>query len=185
MTSKISFLLLFFGYISFSGLFAQSLHLTAIGQNEGETNILKTLDYQQQFNDLNSLEQETRIIAKKISILGYIESELTVLNKVNDSSFVAVFHLGQQYTKAIIHYDASLDKNLLKIISNTITENYFEIEVPKLEIALKTLNSEISNPGDPFSTLQLTNIKKEKGILYVDLKIEKNRPRTIDRKSVV
>ena len=180
MTSQISFFLLFFGYISFSGLFAQSLHLTAIGQNEGETNILKTLNYQQQFNDFNSLEQETRIIAKNISILGYIESELTVLNKVNDSSFVAVFHLGQQYTKAIIHYDASLDKNLLKIISNTITENYFEIEVLKLEIALKTLNLEISNAGDPFSSLKLTNIKKEKGILYADLKIEKNRPRTID-----
>lgn len=180
MNSKIIFFIFLFGYVSFSGLFAQSLHLTAIGQNEEETNILKTLDYQQRFNGLNALEKEIGSIVESTSRLGYLESEFIALNKVNDASFVAIFQLGRQYRKAIVHYTANFDKNLLKLISNTITKNYFEIELPKLETALETLNTEIANTGDPFSTLQLTNIKKEQGILYADLIIVKNQPRTID-----
>ena len=51
-----------------------------------------------------------------------------------------------------------------------------------MEETLKLLNSEFSNQGDPFSTLQLTNIKKqEDDHLFADLIIsEKLQKRTID-----
>lgn len=180
MTLKIGFFLFFFGWMSSSGLFGQSLHLKAVGSTESETSILETLDYRQIFNDLNSLELETKSIAENVARLGYLESEFVTLNRVNDSSFTAIYHLGKAYVKAIVHYDPNLNKNILKLVSNSITDNYFEIEVHKLEAALETLNSEISNSGDPFSTLQLTNIKKEGGVLYADLKVEKKLQRTID-----
>ena len=180
MTLKIVSFLFVFGWFSSSGLFAQSLHLKALGNNESETKTLETLNYKNTFKDFNSLQQETKSIAETVSRLGYLESEFITLNKANDSSFVATYHLGDQYTKAIIHYKSDFNRNILKLVSTTITDHYFEIEVHKLEAALETLNMEIANTGDPFSTLQLTNIKKEDGILYAELRILENIKRTID-----
>ncbi|MGV8812998.1 MAG: ShlB/FhaC/HecB family hemolysin secretion/activation protein [Gelidibacter sp.] len=180
MALKIWGFFLLFGCLSASGIFAQSLHLKALGSSANDTKILNTLDYQHTFNDFNSLELETKSIAEILSNLGYLESDFLSLNQVNDSSFVANYRLGEQYTKAIIHYDSGFNRNMLKLVANKITDNYFEIEVHKLEVSLETLNTEISNSGDPFATLQLTNIQKKNGILYADLKVAHKRQRTID-----
>ena len=180
ITLKIWGFFFFFGWATPPNLCAQSLHLKALGGSAEETKTLEALDYQHTFNDFNSLELEINSIAKTISHLGYLESELVGLNKITDSSFIATYRLGLQYTKAIIHYGNGFNRNTLKLVSNSITNSHFEIQVPKLEAALKTLNAEISNSGDPFSTLQLTNIKKEDGILYADLKVISKRQRTID-----
>lgn len=179
-TLKIGGLFLLFGCLSTPILFAQSLYLTAVGQTEYETKTLETLDYQHTFNDYNSLLSETKSIAEKIAHLGYLESELITLNNANDSSFVATYVLNQLYTKAIIYYDTHFNRKTLKLVSNTISEDHFEIDVHKLEASLRVLNAAISNSGDPFSTLQLINIRKKAGVLYADLKIVEKQKRTID-----
>ena len=180
MTLKIWGLLFILGCLSSTNLSAQSLHLKALGHTEEETESLQNLDYRHTFNDFNSLQLETKSIAESISHLGYLESELLSLYKVNDSSFVANYLLGKRYTKVIIHYGSDFNRKILKLVSNSISASYFEIEVQKLEASLKILNAEIANSGDPFSTLQLTTIKKENGILHADLEIVEKQQRTID-----
>ncbi|HUH28482.1 BamA/TamA family outer membrane protein [Gelidibacter sp.] len=180
MTLKIISFLFLFGWMSSSSLLAQSLHLKAVGANEIDTSLLNSLDYQQTFNDFNSLETEVNSIANSLTHLGYLESKFVHLDKENDSSFVAKYILGDRYKRARIHFDRDFDPKILKLISNTITDNYFEVEVATLEASLKTLNAEIANSGDPFLTLQLTNIRKEEGVLYADLKIVEHQQRTID-----
>ena len=180
MTLKIWELLFILGCLSSTNLSAQSLHLKALGHTEEETESLQNLDYRHTFNDFNSLQLETKSIAESISHLGYLESELLSLYKVNDSSFVANYLLGKRYTKVIIHYGSDFNRKILKLVSNSISASYFEIEVQKLEASLKILNAEIANSGDPFSTLQLTTIKKENGILHADLEIVEKQQRTID-----
>ncbi|WP_190246286.1 BamA/TamA family outer membrane protein [Gelidibacter gilvus] len=180
MTLKIISFIFLFGWMFSSSLLAQSLHLKAVGANEVDTSLLNSLDYQQTFNDFNSLEIEVNSIANSLTHLGYLESKFVHLNKENDSSFVAKYILGDRYLRARIHFDRSFNPKIIKLISNTITDDYFEVEVNSLEASLKTLNAEIANTGDPFSTLQLTNIKKEEGVLYADLKIVEQQQRTID-----
>ncbi|MGC1630914.1 MAG: hypothetical protein WA749_02260, partial [Gelidibacter sp.] len=180
MTLKIWGFFFLFGCLSASGIFAQSLHLKALGSSINDTEILNALGYQHTFNDYNSLELETKSITEILSKLGYLEIGFLSLNQVNDSLFEANYRLGEQYTKAIIHYDSGFNSNMLKLVSNKITDNFFEIEVHKLEASLETLNTEISNSGDPFAILQLINIQKENGILYADLKVVEKRQRTID-----
>lgn len=169
-----------FGWISSPILYAQSLHLKANGITTDETAILETIDYRQTFNDFNSLQLEVNSLTASLTNMGYLESKFVTLNKVNDSTFVATFRLGTLFTTARIYFDSGFNRKVLKLVSNTITDNYFEIEVNKLEASLKALNAEISNAGDPFSTLQLTNIKKDNAILYADLKIIEKQQRTID-----
>lgn len=180
MTLKIVGFLFFFGWVSSINLAAQSLHLKAAGNTADETEIFETLNYQQAFNDFNSLQLEVDAISKALSQLGYLESEFLTLKKVNDSSFVATYTLGDLYQKARISFGAGLNTKILKIVSNTITDDYFEVDVNKLESSLKALNAEVANMGDPFSTLQLINIQKKEGILYADLKIVEKQLRTID-----
>jgi outer membrane protein assembly factor BamA len=180
MALKIFSFLFFFGWVSPLTLSAQSLHLSAVGETEDETRLLDSLAYKMLFEDFKSLEAEAENIQKTLSHLGYLESEFINLQKDNDSSFIATYKIGTLYKKARIHFNAGLNRKILKLVSNTITENYFEIEVSKLEAALNILNAEISNNGDPFSTLQLINIKKSNSVLYADLKIEEEQQRTID-----
>ena len=180
MTLKIVSLIFLIGWVSSPNLFAQSLHLLAIGTTADETKALKTLDYQQTFNDFNSLQLEVNSLTMSLTNMGYLESEFVTLNKVNDSSYVATYILGTLFTKARIYYDSGFNRKILKLVSHTITDSYFEIEVNTLEASLKALNAEISNTGDPFSTLQLTNIKKDDGILYADLEIIEKQQRAID-----
>ncbi|MBO3098425.1 BamA/TamA family outer membrane protein [Gelidibacter pelagius] len=180
MTLKTTAFIFLVGWLSTSNLLAQSLELKALGANEDATIILDALGYQQRFSDFNSLELEVNSIANSLSHLGYLESEFLDLKKVNDSSFVATYILGKRYTTARIHFDTGFNRKILKLVSNVITENYFEVEINSLEASLKTLNAEIANTGDPFSKLQLTNIRKEAGVLYADLNIVAQLQRTID-----
>ncbi|WP_299397454.1 ShlB/FhaC/HecB family hemolysin secretion/activation protein [uncultured Gelidibacter sp.] len=180
MTLKIFSFFFLFGWFSSPTLLAQTLHLTANGKTEEETNFLEGLNYQNAFSDFNTLNEEVQKIKSNLTQYGYLESQFINLEKTTDSSFVATYHLGVLYKKARIYFDIGLNEKILKSISNTITENYFEVELHKLETSLQNLNTEIANNGDPFSTLQLINIKKENGILVADLKIEDTHKRTID-----
>lgn len=159
---------------------AQSLDLKIVGASANETIIIESLNYQQEFNDYNSLELEITSTANQLSHLGYLESKLLFIKKVDSSSYVASFNLGEHYIKARIYFDKSFNTKILNLVANTITDRYFEIDISALEASLKTLNAEISNTGDPFSTLQLTNIIKENGMLHADLKIVEQQQRTID-----
>ncbi|RAJ20834.1 surface antigen-like protein [Gelidibacter algens] len=180
MALKIFSFLFCFGWVSPLTLSAQSLHLSAVGETEDETRLLDSLAYKMLFEDFKSLEAEAENIQKTLSHLGYLESEFINLQKDNDSSFIATYKIGTLYKKARIHFNAGLNRKILKLVSNTITDNYFEVDVSKLETALDILNAEISNNGDPFSTLQLINIKKSNAILYADLNVEEAQQRTID-----
>lgn len=180
MTLKIIFFIVLFGGLLSSNLVAQSLDLKIVGNSEDETFIIDALDYQQKFNDFNSLELEIASTANILTHLGYLESKLTTTKQVNDSSYVATFLVGERYTKARIHFDVDFNTKILKLVSNTITDRYFEIDITAVESSLQTLNTEISNTGDPFSTLQLINITKENGVLHANLKIVEQQHRTID-----
>lgn len=180
MTLKTFFFLVFIGWISSSNLMAQSLALKAVGTTDDETTVLEALEYQQKFDDFNSLQLEVNSIANSLSHLGYLESKLLDLKKTSDSSFVATYFLGGHYTMARIYFDPDFNTKILKLVSNSIAERYFEVDINTLEASLQTLNAEIANTGDPFSTLRLTNIKKEGGVLLADLKIVSQHPRTID-----
>lgn len=180
MTLKICFLLFFFGWLSFANVMGQTLHLQMASNNESENIILKSFAYQKSFSDYNSLEQEIQNFHKSLTRHGYLESELLNLEKPTDSSYVAFFKIGRLYTKVRIYYNAEFNPKQLKLMATNITDTYFEVEVTKLETSLKLLNEELSNSGDPFSTLQLKNIKTDDGTLTAHLKIENTKERRID-----
>lgn len=182
MPSKTVLFILFLGWMFHTNLYSQTLYLSAEGASEKATNVIDSLYYKNTFKDFASLQEEANNIKTKLIKLGYIENELIGLNKQNDSTYRASYNLKHQYKTIRIYFDTSINRNILKLISTNIKDNYVDIDITKLEETLKTLNSELSNQGDPFSILQLTNIKKQNNEnLYSNLIISESlQKRTID-----
>lgn len=181
MPVKFLYILLLFGWTIPTNLYGQSLYLTIKGNSDTETKTIDSLSYQKTFENYLNLENEVHKFKKKLLKTGYIESELIHLKKQNDSTYTALFHLNQYYETVRIYFDTSLNRNNLKLIPATVSDTYFDIKMEQLEHALSTLNAEISNQGDPFSTLQLTDIKKSNdGLLYAHMVIVEKNQRTID-----
>ena len=182
MPSKKVAILLFLGWMFQMNMYSQSLYLLAEGTSEKETQIIDSLYYQKTFEDFVSLQEEVNLIKNKLTNSGYIENELLSLKKQNDSSFLASYRLKQKYKTIRLYFDNSINRKILKLVSTDIKENYVDIKVEALEATLKLLNSEFSNQGDPFSTIQLTNIiKQNDDNLFADLIISESfQKRTID-----
>ncbi len=165
-----------------ANLFSQSLYLSAIGDNENETAVIDSLLYRKTFNDYQSLLQEVDTLKARLNTIGYIESELKSFNKSNDSTFTAQFSLNNKYDYIHIYYKDVIDKKLLSLISNSVTDDYFEVNISNLEASLNILNTEISNQGDPFSFLQLDEIsKKDTSTLSANLVLSSKSQRFIDK----
>lgn len=165
-----------------ANLYSQSLYLSAEGSTEKESRVIDSLYYQKTFKDFLSLQEEVEFIKDRLTNLGYIENELLGLKKLNDSSYSASFTLKKRYKWIRLYFDNSINRKILKLASTNLQENYVEIDIEKLEATLKLLNSEFSNQGDPFSTLQLQNIRKRnENALYADLMLSVNlQKRVID-----
>ncbi|GAA0747389.1 POTRA domain-containing protein [Gaetbulibacter jejuensis] len=165
-----------------ANLFSQSLYLSAIGDNENETAVIDSLLYRKTFNDYQSLLQEVDTLKARLNTIGYVESELKSFNKSNDSTYTAQFSLNNKYDYIHIYYKDVIDKKLLSLISNSVTDDYFEVNISNLEASLNILNTEISNQGDPFSFLQLDEIsKKDTSTLSANLVLSSKSQRFIDK----
>lgn len=164
-----------------SSLYSQSLHLLAIGNTQNETRIIDSLNYKKSFPDYSSLQNELAFIKKQLHTIGYIEKEQVAFKKQNDSTYLVQFNLNKHYKTITIYYFGIIDKNILKLVSDEVTDQHFRVSIDKLERTLQLLNSEISNQGDPFSAVQLNNIiKKENNSLSADLLISNQIKREID-----
>jgi len=118
----------------------------------------------------------------KLQRIGYIESELKKIKKINDSVYESSFNLKQKFYTIYIYYDKNLiSRDLIKRYSLDYTDTYFTLTIPEIESTLQRLNSEITNQGLPFSTFKIEGIeKKDTFNLQGELLIDNNSERTVD-----
>lgn len=156
---RIVYLLLII-YLVFSNKgICQNFQLQINGENEKETTILDSISYNKNHIDYNSIKTEIDSLHKRLFTYGYIESSLHEKTKINDSSYLAVFHLKNKYKDIHIYYEEDLiPKSILQKVSNQVFEDYFILAFQNIEKALYAINEEIGNLGFPFSEIQLQNI---------------------------
>lgn len=159
-----SLLLLLIIYIGFSSeLNGQNLQLKITGSSETETTIIDSLKYSKFHKDFQSIEQEVNNLKKRIESLGYIENNQNPITRLNDTLFKTVLLLGQQYNSIMIQYNSELvDRNLIELISQEVTDSSFVLPFPDIENALKRLNLKIAENGYPFNEIKLSEIRKRK-----------------------
>lgn len=182
MLKPFRFILTILLLIFVNPLTGQSINLEIVGESDLKTAVIDSLDYQKRFNNYIALKAEVNILKKKLTRLGYIDTTIESLSKKNNTVYRAELFLCKKVNHIRIYYDANFNAELLNFINHIKGENFFELDILKLEGSLNQLNSATAEQGDPFSTLQLVNIAKLNfDFISADLKIVTNQKRRIDK----
>jgi len=156
------YIIFLFLTISFSAseLIAQNLNLKTTGATDYETEIIENFNYKKKHIDLKSILNEVDLLQEKIIKAGYIESEYSSEEKINDSVFKIEFKLKNKYDNIIISYNSSdINKKIINSISKNNSEGIFTVPFIKIEQVLEFINTQLINNGYPFTKTKLTNIK--------------------------
>ncbi|MBD0834318.1 hypothetical protein ICJ84_02595 [Aestuariibaculum suncheonense] len=139
---------------------SQNLHLTITGSSEKETTTIDSLNYIKTHPNFLSVKKEIDSLQNQLYKLGYIENKYEDILKLNDSTFSTIFNLKTQYKSIYLNYkDTTIDSEILKSLSKTITPEYFKIEFSNIEQTLNYINTKQVEKGFPFAQLQLSNIR--------------------------
>ena len=152
-------------------LVGQNLSLKIYGNDAFEDRVIDSIGYQKIHNNYNSLSLETNAIQKRLFSLGYIENNLSEIEKVNDTAFTVKMNLKKKYDTIYIYYSKNdINPEVLNTISKDVNSDYFKIHINTVERTLQYINNALSKKGYPFSKLKLSNISiNNKGALKATL----------------
>jgi len=137
----------------------QTLNLKINGKDSIENKIIDSIKYVKNHKDYESVTKEVTLFKTKLNTYGYIESDISPINRLNDSSLQVNINLNRKFkTINIFYIDSLVPKKIIQLVSNKIFDTYFSIPIQDTEEALNTINLKLSELGDPFSTLRLSNI---------------------------
>lgn len=182
MKKQLLFVLLNLVFVSGHFCIGQSLSLMISGESEIATEKIDSIGYIKQFEDYKNLKAEVNSLKTKLIKKGFIDTKIKAITKQNDSTYNASLYIGEKINTIRIYFDNIFNTKLLNATNIKIEDDYFEVEIENLEKTLKLLNKRIAEDGDPFSTLQLKNIRKRSTDLIVaDLFTKSNQKRKIDK----
>jgi hypothetical protein len=138
---------------------SQTLDLKINGKDSIENKIIDSIKYVKNHKDYESVTKEVTLFKTKINAYGYIESDISPINRLNDSTLQVNINLNRKFkTINIFYVDSLVPRKTIQLVSNKIFDTYFSIPIQDTEKALNTINLKLSELGDPFSTLRLSNI---------------------------
>lgn len=173
-TAFLFLLFLIFGWNSS----AQNLHLQIIGDSKSESEIIDSISYLRKHKNTKSVQDEISDISSKLSKIGYIDNNLSDFRKANDSSYVTKLNLGKKIK--FIHIYIGSDELLNNTITLTKKNNNIELPYFDTDSFLKETIQKLEQKGYALATLKLINIRRDKNILYADLKLESNKKRKLN-----
>ena len=160
---------------------AQELHLNIESEKTISTEFLDSLQISLKHKDYLSLKREVDTIPFLLQRLGYIDSNLEMLQKTNDTSYTARYFFGKKYMYIKVYYtDSTFSKKQLEQYIDEVYENHFILPMIKAETILFKLNSLKTESGNAFSKIRLENIIKNDNELIAQLFIEGGAQRTVD-----
>lgn len=150
-----------------------NLYLITSNLQKKTTDTLRFSSYKEITNYITNATQE-------LQQSGFLSSYFEKPIKNNDTTFSTRL-IKKEFTNYIhIENWNTIPKNIQKKANsiNSKKKNIFTID--KVPALMNKINKAYANTGDPFNSVQLTNIKKKKDTLYALLKIKTSKKRTID-----
>lgn len=154
----------------------QNFYLKIEGTSEQERKTIDSIAYEFKHNTVASLLKEQQRFESKLTQQGFLDWLLLEQKKVNDSSFVFEYKLGD-FTKKNTLYIGKLstdEKSLLQLEQDTLVIAMSEVEnFMKNKIAL------LEKKGYSLANLQLINQQKISHNLFSELQLKLNSKRKI------
>lgn len=166
-------LLLFF-WFQFS--LGQNFYLNIKGASEIENKTIDSLQYETKHASVALILEEQKRFENKLINQGFFDWQLLEQKKVNDSSFVFKYNLGNSIKNNTIYIGklSAEEKSLLQLESDTLIIATNEVEnFMKSKIAL------LEKKGYSLANLQLINQRKNENSLFSELQLKLNSKRNI------
>ncbi len=166
-------LLLFF---CFQFSLGQNFYLNIKGTSETENKTIDSLQYENKHTSVASILEEQKRFESKLTNQGFFDWQLLEQKKVNDSSFVFKYNLGNSIKGNTIYIGklSAEEKSLLQLEKDTLTITTNEVEnFMKSKIAL------LEKKGYSLANLQLVNQRRIGNDLISDLQLKLNSKRNI------
>ena len=168
--------LLLFLILSSLNCLAQKYQLQITGQTIAETKIIDSLNYLNKHVDSKTVIEEITKTQNLLVKKGFLEATLIYNVKINDSSYIAKFEIGDKTTSVLLI--TSLNQKLKKIIE--IPKDTTLIPYSNLELFLNEKKNKLTAAGYPLAIVQLSNITKNKTFLIANLDIVENQQKRIN-----
>ena len=166
-------LLLFF---CFQFSLGQNFYLNIKGASETENKTIDSLQYENKHASVASILEEQKRFENKLTNQGFFDWQLLEQKKVNDSSFVFKYNLGNSIKSNTIYIDklSAEEKSLIQLEKDSLTIATNEVEnFMKSKIAL------LEKKGYSLANLQLVNQRRIENNLISDLQVKLNAKRNI------
>jgi hypothetical protein len=156
---------------------AQKFNLSIEGKSVAETQVIDSIGYTKKHETVASILESQKDFEKKLAYSGFVSYELLSQKKVNDSSFVFTYQLGNVLKNINLYIGKlSADEKLLLeetkdsiVIATNQTENWMQLKLKLLEIK-----------GFSLAKLQLTNLTQKENELFAELSLITNKKRIAD-----
>ena len=166
-------LILFF---CFQFSLGQNFYLNIKGASEIENKTIDSLQYEIKHASVASILEEQKRFENKLTNQGFFDWQLLEQKKVNDSSFVFKYNLGNSIKNNTIYIGklSAQEKSLLQLESDSLIIATNEVEnFMKSKIAL------LEKKGYSLANLQLINQQKNENSLFSELLLKLNTKRNI------
>lgn len=166
-------LILFF-WFQFS--LGQNFYLKIKGASEIENKTIDSLQYEIKHVSVASILEEQKRFENKLTNQGFFDWQLLEQKKVNDSSFVFKYNLGNSIKNNTLYIGklSAEEKSLLQLENDTLIIATNEVEhFMKSKIAL------LEKKGYSLANLQLINQQKNETNLFSELQLKLNSKRNI------
>lgn len=173
---RVVFFWLFFCFCIYTNAQKQYLRITSLSAVEQKK--IDSVGYAKTHSDAKSVVNEINSFSEKLLEAGYIESEMEKNTKVDDSTFLYQFRLGNKTSAIHIYVKGnSVFKNLLfkENKKDTLTIAFSEAKG-----FLTQSLSQLEKKGFALSKLRLINFEKKNKQLYAELHIQSEKRRTLD-----
>lgn len=159
--------------ISFTSI-GQNLHLELKGANINETRIIDSLNYNRNHTDEKNLTTEVNAAVDKIQKLGFLETQITDIQKTNDSLYNYQLSLGRK-SKFLHIYISEKNKAFFEENADTL-----KMDFTKGEAFLNELSKKIESKGYSISKVRLKNITSGHETVKADLEIVLDTKRIVN-----
>lgn len=167
---------LFFAILCFQFSLGQNFYLKIVGTSEKENSIIDSLQYVSEHASVALILEEQKRFENKLTNQGFFDWLLLEQNKVNDSSFVFKYSLGNALKNNTIYIGklSTEEKSLLQLEKDTLIITTSEVEnFMKSKVAL------LEKKGYSLANLQLVNQRRIGNDLISDLQLKLNSKRNI------
>ena len=158
------------------------MNLKFKAQDSISQSTLDSLDLNATFINYLNLKKEVDALHNTLETNGFIENEMRSLQKKNDSTYIALYHLGPKYKSIQLFYsEKDFSKKELLQVSKKVTESYFVLPFNTIASSITKLNYLKTESGNAFARIKLENITKKKNrSLSANIILLKGVSRTID-----